>query len=57
MTTTISITTHDWPVEVTTYDEVGEGVHTQKQRVEPNSNQSLAIWDTRSFHIRELPRE
>lgn len=57
MTTTVSITTHDWPTEVTQTDAYADEIDRVKIRVEPNSTQTFYITDSRTLHFRELPRE
>ena len=59
MTTTVTITTHDWPVRVAILDEysTGENEHIVEERrtIPPHSTEHLHITDTRSLSFRELP--
>jgi hypothetical protein len=59
MTTTITITTHSWPVEVTTtddYDSAGAHVYTATTHTLPaNSAGTFHLSSTRSMSFRELP--
>jgi hypothetical protein len=61
MTTTITVTTHDWPVEITKIDFFGgdqtRSVTETRERVEPNSTATLHIHSHRSLHFAELPIE
>jgi len=69
MTTTVSITTHDWPARVTITDDVsGEqtsgGVEQTwrsqtmyAQEVPPNTSRDFFITSTRSLRFEELPAE
>lgn len=63
MTTTITVTTHSWPVKVVTIDDF-TSAHAGIERrsvtettevVPPNSEQSFHITDTRSIAFEELP--
>lgn len=69
MTTTITVTAHDWPVKVTTTDDVS-GTHTtgdveQKWRsttmteetVAANSSRDFYVTSTRSLRFEELPAD
>lgn len=69
MTTTITVETHDWPVKVTTSDDV-TGTHTSAgveqswrsstmtvEEVPANSSRSFYITNTRSLRFEELPAE
>lgn len=56
MTTTITVKTHDWPVEVSTTDHSIEGETTVHiQQVEPGSEHIVHIHATRSVSFKELP--
>jgi hypothetical protein len=59
MTTTVTITTHSWPVEVTTTDdydlESGHVYHAATSTMGPNSSQTFHLSSTRSLSFRELP--
>lgn len=63
MTTTITLTTHSWPVKVITSDryELANGGVTKRSNdeteevVAPNSTRSFYITDTRSIRFEELP--
>lgn len=57
MTTTVSITTHNWPAEVTQTDAYADEIDRVKIRVESNSTQTFYITDSRTLHFRELPLE
>ena len=56
MTTAVTVRTVDWPVEVTFTDDLGVSYTRTKNRVEPNSESTFHIWDSRSIHFKELPR-
>lgn len=59
MTTTVTITTHSWPVEVTTTDDYeggGARVYTATTTtLGPNSSGTFHLTSTRSIAFRELP--
>ena len=67
MTTTVTVTTHSWPVKVTTNDhysrdqlsgEVAQSVSTETvttETVPPNSERAFCITDSRSIAFEELP--
>lgn len=59
MTTTVTITTHSWPVEVTTTDDFENGdVHTYSattHTLAPNSSGTFYLSNTRSMAFREMP--
>lgn len=62
MTTTVTITTHDWPVEVQFIEDTAEeGVTkvTSVSYVPANSSCNHAIWQNpgRSLFIKELPKD
>lgn len=57
MTTKVTITTHDWPVEVTTRDTAADGTVTELvHAVPPNDQGVLHLHATRSFVLREMPK-
>lgn len=57
MTTKVTITTHGWPVEVTTRDESPPGtVHERVHTVPPHDEALLHLHASRSFVLRELPK-
>lgn len=58
MTTTVKLSTHGWPVEVTTTDHGtdGEEVHSV-DRVDPGVERDFYIHSTRSISFKELPAE
>jgi hypothetical protein len=59
MTTTVTITTHSWPVEVTTTDDYENGdvrTHSATTHTLPaNSAGTFYLTNTRSMAFRELP--
>ncbi|AHE52624.1 hypothetical protein [Sphingomonas sanxanigenens] len=59
MTTTVTIKTHAWPVEVTTTDDYDSGeshVYTAvTTTVPPGTSVDLYLTSTRSLSLRELP--
>jgi len=57
MTTRIQVTTHDWPVRVTTIDTYGGNETRSVSEVPPNSDSgnSLYLTDTRSILVEEMP--
>lgn len=59
MTTTVTITTHSWPVEVTTTDDYESGearIYTATTHTLPaNSSGTFYLTSTRSMAFRELP--
>lgn len=56
MMTTITVKTHDWPVEVTTTDHGGERDDTvTTEQVGPHSEHKVHIHQTRSVSFKELP--
>lgn len=58
MTTTVTVETHDWPVEATITDEFNSGEFTQsKSKVLAHSKSTFYLTDTRTIHFRELPKE
>ena len=60
MSTTITIKTHDWPVEATLYNfyqsEGYSNNSTTVQRVKPHSEQSFCITQSQTAFFRELQR-
>ena len=62
MTTKVTITTHDWPVRVVTLDDVYDAngptgtVNTTESVVDPHSEASLIVTNSRSLRISELPK-
>ena len=55
MTTTITVKTHDWPVEVAITDHVAErDDEVSTEQVAPDSEQSFHITQTRSVAFKEL---
>lgn len=63
MTTTVKITTHTWPVEITAYEEhswsepkhSGSNSRMSKVFVPANSEHSDCVHATRHIVVRELP--
>jgi hypothetical protein len=57
MTTTVTLKTHDWPVDVTTTDnyEAGRHLTTKVETVEPHTERQFHITDSRSIMFAELP--
>lgn len=56
MTTKITLSTHDWPVEVTSIDTVIDGKREFTETVAPKSERVFYAHDSREFHFRELPK-
>lgn len=56
MTTTVTVKTADWPVEVTKTDSACEGEACTTVRVEPNSEQEFHLHATLSIGLVELPK-
>lgn len=57
MTTTVKITTHDWPVKVEQIDVRGERDETVETfEVPAHSERTIYLTSSRHFHITELPR-
>lgn len=62
MTTTVTVTTHDWPAEVRTFPlsnrEPVEGAEwSEPTRVEPNSKREFVVHDGQDVCVRELERD
>lgn len=62
MTTTVTVKTHDWPVEVRTFPlanrEPVEGADwSEPQRVEPNSSREFVVHDGQDLMVKELAIE
>jgi hypothetical protein len=60
MTTTVTVTTHSWPVGVRTFPCVDgqpdpEGTWSEPQRVEPHSQQIFHVSSGADFLVQELP--
>lgn len=60
MTTTVTVTTHAWPVEVTITDDYDLSVdrhvyHSETSTVPPDSKQDFHLTSTRSISYREMP--
>ena len=59
MTTTVTVTTHSWPVEVTTTDdydtEHGSTYTAVTTKLPPDSTGTFYLTSTRSMSFRELP--
>lgn len=55
MTTNVTVTTHDWPVEITEIDN-GFAECAHKRVLPPHSEQTFAIWDSRQVFLKELPK-
>jgi hypothetical protein len=59
MTTTVTITTNDWPVEATVTDDYDRGddhlYATLTTKVLPNTSRTFQLTSTRSVAFRELP--
>jgi hypothetical protein len=56
MTTTITVKTHDWPVDISTTDHAVEGDDTvTTEQVAPHSEHTVHINATRSVSFKELP--
>lgn len=53
MTTTVTITTHDWGVSVIRRENGAE----TGTRVEPHSHAQFAVWQGSDLAIKELPLE
>jgi hypothetical protein len=56
MTSTVTVKTADWPVEVTKTDHACEGQACTTVRVEPNSEQQFHLHATLSIGLVELPK-
>lgn len=56
MTTTVTVKTADWPVEVTSTDHACEGQAVTTVRVEPGSEQEFHLHATKSIGLVELPK-
>jgi hypothetical protein len=56
MTTKVTVTTVDWPVEVTMTDHGGLTSAVNTIHVEPNSEREFHLTDTRSIGLVELPK-
>lgn len=60
MTTTVTVTTHAWPVEVTITDDYDLDAdrhvyHSETSTVAANGSQQFYVTNTRSLSFRELP--
>jgi len=60
MTTTVTVTTHDWPAEVMSFplnnrEPVEGGEYQKVGEVEPNSTGSFVVTSGQDILIRELP--
>lgn len=55
MTTKVTVTTHTWPVDVTTTDRYGRTLHSEVATVEPNSSRDFYLTSSRSIQFDELP--
>lgn len=56
MTTKVTVSTSDWPAEVTITDHACEGEAVSTKRVEPKSEAEFHITDTRSIGVHELAK-
>ncbi|WP_162987022.1 hypothetical protein [Sphingomonas paeninsulae] len=65
MTTTVTVTTHDWPVSVNTnsnhsYGDEQKYGYSQSSNTEfvpANTTKQFSVSDTTSLHISELPKD
>lgn len=57
MTTNITVTTHDWPVQITAIDKDETGYETKSDlgRFEPQTQQTISIHSRRALRFDELP--
>lgn len=55
MTTTVTLKTHGWPVDVDIVDSYGRIYHSETITIEPNAERDFHITSTRSIKFTELP--
>ena len=55
MTTNVTVKTHSWAVEITQTDEYKDDIRQEKIRVEPDTERTIALTNTRTLHFKELP--
>lgn len=55
MTTTVTVKTHGWPVDVTITDRYARSIHTDVITVEPNCEREFYVTDNRTLQFAELP--
>lgn len=56
MTTTVKVTTAEWPVEVTLTDHTSQGEAIRTECVEPESEREFHLHSTLSIGLVELPK-
>jgi hypothetical protein len=58
MTTSITVETHDWPVQVTfvEMDDIGHAVSNREEVVPPNTVRIIHIHSTMYVRVVELPK-
>lgn len=57
MTTTVKITTHDWPVKVERTDKRGDRDDiTETFEVSPHSERTIYLTQSRHVHLTEMPK-
>jgi hypothetical protein len=55
MTTTVTLKTHDWPVDVETVDSYERVYHSVTETVPPHTERQFVIHSTRDIRFTELP--
>ena len=56
MTTNVTVKTHTWAVEITQTDEYQDrSIQQEKIRIEPDSERTVYLTQSRTLHFRELP--
>ena len=55
MTTTVTLKTHDWPVDVETIDSTDRSYHSVTETVPPHTERQFHIHSTRDLRFTELP--
>lgn len=55
MTTTVTLKTHDWPVDVETVDSYDRVYHAVTETVPPHTERQFYVTSTRDLRFTELP--
>ena len=57
MTTNVTVTTHDWPVEVIVSEDINGDLRQTKSKIISNSITTFYITKNKTLHFKELPKE
>ena len=55
MTTTVTLKTHDWPVDVETVDSYGRVYDSETVTIPPHTERQFYVTSTRDLRFSELP--